>query len=315
MSSLVVYGDSYSDLHVESKRTNGPVWSQVLAEQWDAKLISFARSGARICPPSNPKSSWLKKQVDESLLSIEKGSIHAIFLGTTDLVVAKGNTQSRNKEWIGCIEDQVTAILEKDPEARILILGAPALEFSPFGQKHKDQLKDNIMSFKVDLEEKVEEWKGQDKNVEFYDTYLMFSNLLGDPSEAKITNVDDAYWDKCQGQCNDEMNQYLWWDSLHMTGAGHIAMAKEIASFEFFGIKASEPTSILAEAEDTVDNNSHNGSNLSQNYIQCLSWLLLGCVFMMIIYSFRHSRFIVSLKSKFHSKTSRLYRNKDYTLV
>lgn len=95
------------DLHVESKRTNGPVWSEVLAEQWDAKLISFARSGARICPPSNPKSSWLKKQVDESLLSIEKGSIHAIFLGTTDLVVAKGNTQSRNKEWIGCIEDQV----------------------------------------------------------------------------------------------------------------------------------------------------------------------------------------------------------------
>lgn len=171
------------------------------------------------------------------------------------------------------------------------------------------------MSFKVDLEEKVEEWKGQDKNIEFYDTYLMFSNLLGDPSEAKITNVDDAYWDKCQGQCNDEMNQYLWWDSLHMTGAGHIAMAKEIASFEFFGIKASEPTSILAEAEDTVDNNSHNGSNLSQNYIQCLSWLLLGCVFMMIIYSFRHSRFITSLKSKLHSKTSRLYRNKDYTLV
>ncbi|KAG1465620.1 hypothetical protein G6F56_004849 [Rhizopus delemar] len=292
--SLIVYGDSYSDITTQ-KRTNGPLWSQIIAKQWNTPLVSFAQSGAKICP-SQTHSSWLQKQVLES--NAQPGDIHVIFLGTTDIVESKEPTTKHNT-WIQCIKDQVTFIHQQNPEARILIMGIPALDFSPYARTHPD-LKEKIMKFNVDLEESVEEWK-ENATLEFYNTYSMFSDLLGDPSAAHIENVEEAYWDVCQGQCQTEINQYLWWDSIHMTGAGHSALAQGLVTSEFFGQKVMESTT---EKEEMI----------TQDYTQCLSWLLLGCVLMMLLYSFRHNRFFASLKSKIQMTTSK-FKNNDYTLV
>lgn len=82
-----------SDIHPATKRTNGPVWSQVLASQWNTELISLAQPGATFCQNNKKNGSWLKKQVekDTTLSLSESSNVHVIFLGSTDLVETKGN--------------------------------------------------------------------------------------------------------------------------------------------------------------------------------------------------------------------------------
>jgi hypothetical protein len=193
-------------------------------------------------------------------------------------------------------------------------MGVPAFEFSPYAQAHEQsiaQLKQNIIDFNVALEEEVTEWGTDSKKIEFFDTYLVFSDLLGDPSVAKIDNVDDAYWDKCQGKCKEEMDSYLWWDSIHVTGAGHKAIANTIESKGFFDLE-SKPLASESSMNDMID--------LPQNYIRGLSWVILGAILVMIIYMFRHNRLIVSLKKSLQTKAAKIYpsnrnQNHEYTLV
>lgn len=129
---LVVYGDSYSgkdtaywyqqngtfnysilDVHPGSKRTNGPVWSQQLANKWNTQLVSYAKPGATFCQNDKSNSSWLKQQVeqDTTIQEAEKSSVHAIFLGVTDLVETQGEAKNI-KKWVQCIKDQVVSTWE-----------------------------------------------------------------------------------------------------------------------------------------------------------------------------------------------------------
>lgn len=198
-------------------------------------------------------------------------------------------------------------------------MGVPALEFSPYATTHKEaakNLKQNIMKFNVALEEEVTEWQQNIKNIEFFDTYLVFSDLYGDSSSANIDNMDDAYWDICQGKCSEKMNSYLWWDSVHVTGAGHKAISTTIQSKEFFNLKAIG----ASETESLDSENSISG--LSHQYSRGLSWFLLACILLMFLYMFRHNRFVVSLKKKIQTKASKVYpltsnrnQNHEYTLV
>lgn len=201
-------------------------------------------------------------------------------------------------------------------------MGVPALEFSPYASTHKEaskNLKQNIIDFNVALEEEVSEWQDTIKNVEFFDTYLVFSDLLGDPSVANIDNVDDAYWDSCQGKCKDNINNYLWWDSVHVTGAGHKAISSTIQSKEFFGLKATE--SIETGSSYSSGDSKDGAMGLSSHYTRAFSWFILACILLMFLYMFRHNRFVVSLKKKIQTKASKVYpssgrnNNHDYTLV
>lgn len=193
-------------------------------------------------------------------------------------------------------------------------MGVPAFEFSPYAQTHKQsatQLKQNIIDFNVALEEEVLEWSTDSKQIKFFDTYLVFSDLLGDPSVANIENVEEAYWDKCQGKCTEDMDSYLWWDSVHVTGAGHKAIANTIQSKGFFNLEGT--TSSLDSSADEV-------TGLPQNYIRGLSWVMLVAIFIMIVYMFRHNRLVVSLKKSLQTKAAKIYpsnrnQNHEYTLV
>jgi hypothetical protein len=84
--------DNVLDIHPATKRTNGPVWSQVLASRWNTELVSLAQPGATFCQNNKKNGSWLKKQVeqDTTLNSLESSNVHVIFLGSTDLVETKG---------------------------------------------------------------------------------------------------------------------------------------------------------------------------------------------------------------------------------
>ncbi|CEP08197.1 hypothetical protein [Parasitella parasitica] len=299
---LVVYGDSYSDVHQGSKRTNGPLWSEQLASTWNTQLVSYAKSGATFCPNSRANSSWLEKQVgqDITLQEPEKSSVHVIFLGITDLIETQGETKNID-DWLQCIKDQVA-------------------KFSPYATTHNAttaSLKQNIIDFNVALEEEVLEWRnGASDQIQFFDTYLVFSDLLGDPSVANIDNVEDAYWDKCQGRCVQEMDTYLWWDSIHVTGSGHKAISSTIQSKEFFNLR----TTSASESQPSSAFDDYTG--LSQKYTRYISWLILFAILGMVLYMLRHNRTIVSIKKTIQSKAAKICpslspqrNNHDYTLV
>ncbi|KAI8987295.1 hypothetical protein BDF20DRAFT_904480 [Mycotypha africana] len=325
---VLVYGDSYSDdsadIQPGTKRTNGPIWSQQLAAEWNIKLISQAKPGATFCKNSNKNGSWLQKQVEDGQQQIgsvmgEEGSnsvIHIIFLGVTDLMETKveAATESINY-WLQCIKDQVTYIQTKNPKAQIIVMGVPALEFSPYALLHKQStvnLKQNIIDFNAALEDELSEWQQQQStsNVNFFDTYSVFSNVLGDPTSiAGIKNVNDAYWDVCQGRCADPVNDYLWWDSIHLTGSGHYAISKAIQSEGFFTTEAI--TSTATEM-----------SRVSSPYIRFVSWFILLSIVAMILFMLRHNRIVVSLKKKLQMSAAKIYPScapnrgtHEYTLV
>ncbi|KAI9472207.1 MAG: hypothetical protein EXX96DRAFT_583259 [Benjaminiella poitrasii] len=324
---LIVYGDSYSDIHQGTRRTNGPVWSQELASQWGTELVSFAKSGATFCANNKANGSWLKKQVEQDSITLDetttKSTVHMIFLGVTDLVETKGKVKKVD-EWLQCIKDQVFFIASKHPNPRIVLMGVPALEFSPYAATHKAstvELKQNIIDFNVALEEEVLEWRNElsttasTAHIEFFDTYLVFSDVLGDPSIAKTENVEDAYWEACQGQCTDNIDDYLWWDNIHVTGAGQRAIANTIQSKEFFDLKGT-----LVDSGTDSPSLSNDITGFPQDYTKHFSWLVLLALFGIILYIFRHNRVVVSLKKKIQTNASKIYpfskrNHQDYTLV
>jgi hypothetical protein len=83
----------YIDSQVETRRTNGPLWSEQLADAWGTKLISNAEHGARFCKNKTFKNSnsWLKKQIQDSKGGDEGKSVHVVFLGVTELIETKGS--------------------------------------------------------------------------------------------------------------------------------------------------------------------------------------------------------------------------------
>ncbi|KAI8373827.1 hypothetical protein BD560DRAFT_393701 [Blakeslea trispora] len=315
---ITVYGDSYSDIQLATKRSNGPIWSEQLARGWDTQLVSKATPGATFCFNTKPNGSWLQKQVHEdiSLNNQDKSTVQIIFLGVTDLLETKGQATPHIKEWIQCIEEQIKFLYSVNPKSRIVIMGVPALEFSPYAMTHKSTtpyLKQNIIEFNVALEEQILDWRAElSEQIEFFDTYLAFSDVLGDPSVLSIDDVENAYWEKCQGQCVDPMNSYLWWDNIHVTGAGHKAISNTIQSKQFFNL---QPTS----NEQTDSSMNEMVPVIPQKYVRCVSWFMLGAILMMILYMFRHNRVVVSLKKKIQTKAAIMYSSSrnthEYTLV
>ncbi|GAA5796524.1 hypothetical protein HPULCUR_001896 [Helicostylum pulchrum] len=310
IDTLVVYGDSYSSIKPTSKKTNGPLWNEQLAKSWNTELVSLATPGATFCKNNKNNASWLQKQVGSYTSKDGQETVHAMFLGVTDLIETKGEAK-KTKEWIKCIEDQVTSLCSSNPNSRIIIMGVPALEFSPYALTHStatNHLKQNILDFNVALEEKVTDWQEKFENVLFFDTYLVFSEIFGDPSETKMVNLEEAYWDTCQGKCAQEMDTYLWWDSVHITGAGHKAISNTIQARELFNIKATESDSF--ESTDGL---------ISKDYIRVLSWIILASILFMVFYLFRHNRVFVSLKKKIQANASKVYpsnrNNHEYALV
>ncbi|KAI7861407.1 GDSL-like Lipase/Acylhydrolase-domain-containing protein [Spinellus fusiger] len=243
---LFVYGDSYSgkrcrqigiNAHLcllyyshKMRKSNGPLWSQSLSEAWSVEVKSYAKIGSHAC--ASVSSLDLSKQIKASkdLSTMNKDSVYAIFFGVTDIV----DTQDKSvKQIVDCIKNQVQSMRSDHPTMRLLLLGLPPLEYTPYytNSTLKSTLKDRIMEFNVELEDAVTDWNNEtEMNATFVDTYSLFSDVLGNPEKYSITQVEASYWDTCQGRCENPIDSYLWWDSLHMTGAGHKAIANYIIS-------------------------------------------------------------------------------------
>ncbi|KAI8366023.1 uncharacterized protein BYT42DRAFT_150919 [Radiomyces spectabilis] len=221
---LYVYGDSYSDIRDGNQKSNGPLWSERLADRWGLQLKSLAEQGARACPSSatsvvSSSFSSLADQVQQRTTSSASQDVHAIFIGVTDVVNTKEKLEAEALR--DCVKQQIFNIQQTDANARILLFGLPPLEFSPYYAKEPSKIKGRIMEYNAALEDMVNDWdsvNGATASLSYVDLSTLFGAVLGDPSEYRLLDVENAYWDKCQGRCNDPVNNYLWWDAIHITG-------------------------------------------------------------------------------------------------
>ncbi|KAI7849018.1 hypothetical protein BDC45DRAFT_574311 [Circinella umbellata] len=310
--SLFVYGDSFSDINDRTRKTNGPLWSENLAKGWGVPLKSFAQAGALTCARPDEVSDLSQQLMSakSAISSTTKGDVkntHAIFIGNTD--IADGTDSTVQVEpLLRCMKQHVLEVQRLDGDARILLLGLPPLEFSPFylqsEKKLQQVVKQRTMDYNGAVEDAAQEWHDELKmDISFVDIYTVFNSVLGDPEEYNMENVEDAYWEKCQGTCLDSMDSYLWWDSIHMTGAGHQAISKDILS----RLPTVDPSKPLppppppAPAPAPANQQTNDDSVIQQqpegdvdtpfyNQVHMASWFLLFFVCLFILFLIRPAR-------------------------
>lgn len=76
---------------VKNRRSNGPLWSERLADTWRMQLQSYAKQGAVACKPTQKDmagTSYLAQQVAEAAKQVavsSENNVHAIFIGLSDV--------------------------------------------------------------------------------------------------------------------------------------------------------------------------------------------------------------------------------------
>ncbi|KAI8337717.1 hypothetical protein BC941DRAFT_426012 [Chlamydoabsidia padenii] len=283
--TLYVYGDSYSEITNSTRKTNGPIWSEQVAKAWGLQLQSFASLGSRTCRASDTASPSIASQVELYRNKVAHGNynnkndVHAFFIGITDIT---NSTKFEANNLVGCISQQITNLQQVDPQVRVLLLGIPPLEYSPFYANHTnhDQIKTRVEHYNVGLEDVVLYTKDDLKTpLSYIDTNQLFADILGNPAVYGLKDVDHAYWDQCQGRCSDSMDSYLWWDKIHLTGAGHKAIADTIIIKNPFGYTVDE--------DYVATNGDDSFLSSTGDYVHYAPWFLLFCVLVIVVMMMR----------------------------
>lgn len=64
--------------------------------------------------------------------------------------------------------------------------------------------------------------------LDLVDVHDLLVDMIDSPAEFGFSEGDQAYWDACQGKCLDAIDDYIWWDKLHLTGGAHRAITTSI---------------------------------------------------------------------------------------
>ncbi|KAI8333468.1 GDSL-like Lipase/Acylhydrolase-domain-containing protein [Chlamydoabsidia padenii] len=267
VSNIVVFGDSYSDVGNGQLSSNGPLWSQDLAVGWNASLYSFAFSGATCdrtlyhhdksstsAPPSiiDQVEMYYNQQLD----LVPEDTIYAFWVGYTDIY---NMVQANNKDYsalVDCITQQMRNVRKVFETNRFLMFTLAPMENMPYFNNDKtttmkQQYKKAVDTFNEQLHKKVFNLVGHHQTLELdlVDAHDLLKDMINAPTDFgfKDNSQQQSFWDACQGQCNDSVDEYIWWDKTHLTGGAHRVIANSIL------ISDSLEPSVLLPPADTVD--------------------------------------------------------------
>ncbi|KAG1234968.1 hypothetical protein G6F68_003323 [Rhizopus microsporus] len=243
IKNIVVFGDSYSDTGNHQKLTNGPLWSQNLATSWDASLYSFAFSGA-VC--SNRMYSTkqfipsIEDQIEmyynQSLQLNPEETITIFWVGVNDIYHIyeqdDDDKGSKLKKVVDCISTNIRTVRRIFSTNRYIVFGIPPLEKMPyFTDKPDKEIKENAANMLNEyLSNEVQKLNKHIEHLklDFMDIHRLLDDIVAQPDSFELKNAVDPYWDVCQGQCMDDVNSYVWWDKVHLTGGVHRLIAESI---------------------------------------------------------------------------------------
>ncbi|GAA5928601.1 hypothetical protein JCM3775_004578 [Rhodotorula graminis] len=248
---VVSFGDSLSDAgngawlftnktwpkdgaYVGHRFTNGPVFTEYVAQTLRVPLISYATGGASISYRVSSRSGehgmmpvdcifeQIKKysegKTDESdtLFILYAGANDAYFAldegGTPAEVVDDLKTAVKNLQKIGgqyIVIPTLPPIGENYPYANALPEAAPLMYF-----------------FSTELRKQYMEWAKKETKVAIADFYSLFNRLMGKPEDYGFKR-EYLKVGCIAHNCKDDWREFIWFDDYHPTTYVHSLMAEE----------------------------------------------------------------------------------------
>lgn len=98
------------------------------------------------------------------------------------------------------------------------------------GNNKKELFKAAVDTFNEQLHKKVFNLVGHHQSLELdlVDAHDLLKDMINTPSDFGFKDGQHSFWDACQGQCTDSVDDYIWWDKTHLTGGAHRVIANSI---------------------------------------------------------------------------------------
>ncbi|KAI8638497.1 hypothetical protein BD408DRAFT_422907 [Parasitella parasitica] len=258
IKSLVVFGDSNSDVGNGQRWSNGPLWSEYLALGWNVSLYSFAYSGS-VCDTGMFKSiakedrvPSLKDQLeayhDLNLGLNPQETVFAFWFGVQDVSeMAKrhGRKEPDFKEIAECIGQQLRTSRKVFLIDKYLVFNVPPLGHMPYFRD--SQISANKSQAAMDVNNALEKDVGNlNKHhhaleMDYVDVHSLLRDIAIDPAVFGFENPNASYLDTCyeNTQCVLKEDDYIWWDETHFTTAFHKTIAKSVIEAESYTPKVT----------------------------------------------------------------------------
>ncbi|KAI8327766.1 GDSL lipase/esterase [Choanephora cucurbitarum] len=258
-TSIYAFGDSYTDNfsldqfykqglhHIDKNSTlsfypdqgqrysNGPLWIEYLANQFNASLYDFARSGATsnnslIFRSTQDVNAQITAYNQSDVIQQSKSdALYCFWIGVNDIDVLfqqyPNNTTERQSildHIIDSVQSELTRLYDIGAQ-QILLMGLIPLQELPKYNSTSLEMRDNLRSLVLDYNARLlaiqQRWT---KKMIFFDTYQQFYRLFDSDTIARNTKMDCG-----QGKVCD---RYIWWDHLHPTASTHKKISEAILS-------------------------------------------------------------------------------------
>ncbi|KAI8098474.1 GDSL-like Lipase/Acylhydrolase-domain-containing protein [Halteromyces radiatus] len=266
INNIVVFGDSYSDLGNRQLSSNGPLWSQHLAIGWNASLYSFAFSGAtcdqslyqqsnNTTAPSSPSIvDQLEIYYQQQLNLKPEDTIYAFWVGYNDIYNMLQTNDQNYDQLTDCIIQQMHNVRKVFGTNRFLMFTLVPMDKMPYFNKDNDKIalqrqKQAIDNFNQLLHEKVSNLVKHHQSLELdlVDAHDLLKDMVNNPDEFGFKDGQHSFWDTCQGQCHESVDDYIWWDKTHLTGGAHRIIANSIL------VSGSMEPSVTLPSPEVVD--------------------------------------------------------------
>ncbi|HZH27520.1 MAG TPA: SGNH/GDSL hydrolase family protein [Azospirillaceae bacterium] len=236
--SLVVFGDSLSDTGNAGRFCDGPVWVEVMAEQFGASVPpshmggpNYAVGGARLSDGVNA----LPQQAERYLSALHAagpasrpapGTLHIVYGGANDLLAAPWapNQTTLVRDAIAALRSILDGLASVGA-VDVLVPNLPNIGYAPLvrslGPVAEGFARALTRDFNAHLAALLDEAGTRHRPMRLHrlDVHQLAETLMADPAAAgfRNTTVPCPSRSGCDG--------YLFWDNLHPTAAAHARLA------------------------------------------------------------------------------------------
>ncbi|MGQ5523128.1 SGNH/GDSL hydrolase family protein [Chitinimonas sp. PSY-7] len=265
INKIIVFGDSLSDTmnmfnnsewRLPNKKSwyrghfsNGPVWVEYLAKELKLPMYNWAVGGAGsdreefVIPGlAEQVQSW-KVYMQEAPAYRPENTLFTVLIGGNDFINYHRTVEHAiNEQKIGLQN------LINSGARNILLLNLPDLSRTPvFQGKGAPDIAAQVLSYNSKLIEMISDLKVQNGgglNIQLFDSYSLFNDLLNNPSAYGMTNttlpclningahVSTLYLTNHQTrpECKNP-DTFVFWDVLHPTTRTHKLLSDHVAPF------------------------------------------------------------------------------------
>ncbi len=245
INQLYVFGDSLSDVgnvfratgrqypasppYFQGRFANGPVWVEYLADALalnSERNTNFACGGATTGSGSINGIPGLLAQVNNFTKTHQRANPHALYVlwaGANDYLYGAASTLTPVENLSKAIES-----LALVGAKRILVANLPDLGQLPATRDtgNSQKLSSITSAHNLGLAESVnllQKKLDHDTQIHIFDVNALYREAIANPGKFGFTNVTDRCLNNLT-RC-EHPNQFLFWDGIHPTTAGHRLLA------------------------------------------------------------------------------------------